>query len=287
MPGKPAEDLTDDAALGGRLHLLQPRRGHRFGHDAILLAAATPARSGDRVADLGAGVGAAGLALASRVPGARVTLVEIDARLAALAQENASRNGFAASVDAVTLDVAAAAADFAAAGLAAASCDIVLMNPPFHDKRSAGLPRSAPPRRPFAGGREPRRLGGGGRTAVAAGRYPDADLPRRRPAHAARPARRGGSAPSRSCRCIPSPAPPRSACFSPQSRRAAARLRYCRAWSWRKPTARLPRKPRRCCVTAPRWRSSSADRDRTVSRRSPASPRRLRRFGAKTAVEKA
>jgi tRNA1(Val) A37 N6-methylase TrmN6 len=144
MPGEPAEQLTDDAALGGRLRLLQPRRGHRFGHDAILLAAATPAQGGDRAADLGAGVGAAGLALASRVPGVRVTLVEIDARLAALAQENAGRNGFAASVDAVALDVAAASADFAAAGLAAGSCDIVLMNPPFHDK---ALPASPDPRR--------------------------------------------------------------------------------------------------------------------------------------------
>jgi tRNA1(Val) A37 N6-methylase TrmN6 len=141
---EPAEQLTDDAALGGRLHLLQPLRGHRFGHDAILLAAATPARSGDRVADLGAGIGAAGIALASRVPGARVTLVEIDQRLAALGQENATRNGFAAFVDAVALDVAASSPDFAAAGLAAGSCDIVLMNPPFHDK---ALPASPDPRR--------------------------------------------------------------------------------------------------------------------------------------------
>jgi tRNA1(Val) A37 N6-methylase TrmN6 len=131
MPAEP--DLTDDAALGGRLRLLQPRRGHRFGHDAILLAAATPARAGDRIADLGAGVGTAGLALAARVDGARVTLVEIDARLAALAGENAARNGLAARVDAVALDVAAPADAFAAAGLAAESCDIVMMNPPFHD----------------------------------------------------------------------------------------------------------------------------------------------------------
>src|SRR5579872_6937165 len=90
MPAEPPPealppDLTDDAALGGRLRLLQPRRGHRFGHDAILLAAATPVQAGDRVAELGAGVGAAGLALAVRVPGVRVTLVEIDADLAALA----------------------------------------------------------------------------------------------------------------------------------------------------------------------------------------------------------
>jgi tRNA1(Val) A37 N6-methylase TrmN6 len=131
MPAEP--DLTVDAALGGRLRLLQPRRGHRFGHDAILLAATTPARAGDRIADLGAGVGTAGLALAVRIDGARVTLVEIDARLAALAGENAARNGLAGRVDAVTLDVAAPADAFAAAGLAAESCDIVMMNPPFHD----------------------------------------------------------------------------------------------------------------------------------------------------------
>jgi tRNA1(Val) A37 N6-methylase TrmN6 len=131
MPAEP--DLTDDAALGGRLRLLQPRRGHRFGHDAILLAAATPARTGDRVADLGAGVGTAGLALAARVDGARVTLVEIDAQLAALAGENAARNGFADRVDAVALDIAAPADAFAAAGLGPECCDIVMMNPPFHD----------------------------------------------------------------------------------------------------------------------------------------------------------
>jgi len=40
-PDRPG--VTDDALLGGRLHLLQPKRGHRFGHDAILLAASIPA----------------------------------------------------------------------------------------------------------------------------------------------------------------------------------------------------------------------------------------------------
>jgi len=124
-------DLTDDAVLGGRLRLWQPRRGHRFGHDAILLAAATPAR--DRAVDLGAGVGAAGLALAARVPGLRVTLVDISANLAALAALNAARNQLAGRVDAVALDVAASAADYAVAGLPPASCDAVLMNPPFND----------------------------------------------------------------------------------------------------------------------------------------------------------
>lgn len=130
-------DVTDDAALGGRLRLLQPRRGHRFGHDAVILAAATPARPGDRVVDLGAGVGLAGLALATRVPGCRVTLVEIEPALAALARENAACNGLADRVDVAALDVAADAATFAASGLSPASAGAVLMNPPFNDAASA------------------------------------------------------------------------------------------------------------------------------------------------------
>jgi tRNA1(Val) A37 N6-methylase TrmN6 len=68
-------DTTDDAVLNGRLMLRQPRRGHRFGHDAILLAAATDARGEECACELGAGVGAAGLALAQRVPALSVTMV--------------------------------------------------------------------------------------------------------------------------------------------------------------------------------------------------------------------
>jgi tRNA1(Val) A37 N6-methylase TrmN6 len=131
MPAEP-EKTSDDAVLGGRLVLRQPLRGHRVGHDAILLAAATAAKNGDHAVDLGAGVGAAGLALARRVDGVSVTLVELDPALAALARGNAERNGLAQRVRAVCLDVLASAAAFAAAGLASGSAACVLMNPPFN-----------------------------------------------------------------------------------------------------------------------------------------------------------
>lgn len=123
--------FTEDAFLGGRLRLRQPRSGHRAGHDAMLLAAATPARSGDRVAEFGAGVGAAGLAVARRVANVKLVLVEIDAELAKLSRENAAANAIAA--EAIVLDVASAAAAFAAVGLGPDSVDVVLMNPPFND----------------------------------------------------------------------------------------------------------------------------------------------------------
>jgi tRNA1(Val) A37 N6-methylase TrmN6 len=128
-----SEATTDDAVLNGRLRLRQPRRGHRVGHDAILLAAATPARAGERAVDLGAGVGAAGLALAARVPGVIVTLVEVDPMLAALAGENAERNRLADRVNVAVLDIAAPARAFAAAGLTSSSVQRVVMNPPFND----------------------------------------------------------------------------------------------------------------------------------------------------------
>jgi tRNA1(Val) A37 N6-methylase TrmN6 len=128
---EPSRQFTEDAFLGGKLRLRQLKSGHRAGHDAMLLAAATSAQTGDRVADLGAGVGAAGLALAKRVAGIELVLVEIDATLAELARGNAVANAIAADV--IVLDVTSAAAELAAAGLIADSVDVVLMNPPFND----------------------------------------------------------------------------------------------------------------------------------------------------------
>ena len=132
MPAESEGAVTDDAILGGRLKLKQKRRGHRVGHDAVLLAAAGGEAAG-HVVDLGAGVGAAGLALAVRVPDVTVTLVEVDPELAALAAENARRNGLGDRVRAVTLDVGAPGHAFAAAGLGPGSAARVLMNPPFND----------------------------------------------------------------------------------------------------------------------------------------------------------
>jgi len=125
--------LTEDAFLGGRLRLRQPKSGHRAGHDAMLLAAATPARPGDRVVDFGAGVGAAGLALATRISGIRIVLVEIDEILAELARGNAASNRIEAKI--IAMDLASGAEAFAGAGLAPDSVDVVLMNPPFNDSK--------------------------------------------------------------------------------------------------------------------------------------------------------
>ena len=140
-------ETSEDAILGGRLRVRQPLRGHRVGHDAILLAAATAARSGELAVDLGAGVGAAGLALAARVPGLKLALVEIDAGLCALASDNARLNRLDDRTVVLACDVEDVDALFAA-GLSAGSVDRVLMNPPFHDAQRQNA--SPDPRRRLA-----------------------------------------------------------------------------------------------------------------------------------------
>ena len=142
-----AGEISEDAVLGGRLRLRQPKRGHRVGHDAILLAAATAARAGELAVDLGAGVGAAGLALASRVEGLNVTLVEIDPALCALAADNATLNRLNDRVRVLNADAEKALS------LAEGSADRVLMNPPFNDPARANV--SPDPRRRLAHVGEP------------------------------------------------------------------------------------------------------------------------------------
>jgi tRNA1(Val) A37 N6-methylase TrmN6 len=97
---------TENALLGGRIRLLQPSRGYRVAVDAVLLAAAVDAAPGDRVLDLGAGVGAVGLCLAARVPGCTIVGIELQLGLAALAIRNAVLNGVEGRMKTIVHDLA-------------------------------------------------------------------------------------------------------------------------------------------------------------------------------------
>ena len=130
----PDGETSEDAILGGRLRVRQPLRGHRVGHDAILLSAATAARATESAIELGAGVGAAGFAIAARSPGMKVTLVEIDPVLCALARHNTRLNKLDERVTVICAD-AESVDRLSSAKLSAESFDRVLMNPPFHDSR--------------------------------------------------------------------------------------------------------------------------------------------------------
>jgi tRNA1(Val) A37 N6-methylase TrmN6 len=124
------EATTLDTFFGGRLHIRQPADGHRVGTDAMLLLALARSLSGQRVADFGAGAGVAGLGLAMLEPERKLTLVERDASIAALAHENSERNELLVNTRIVQADLTSAKA-ISAAGIDPASLDLVMMNPPF------------------------------------------------------------------------------------------------------------------------------------------------------------
>lgn len=142
MTGAP--ETTTDAFLGGALMLRQPARGYRAGIDPVLLAATCPGDGGDAtILDCGAGVGTVGLCIATRLPQSRVTLVERDPVLAALARDNIAANALQNRAEIVMADLAAPLSRTPELAARAGTFDHVLANPPFHVDASGT--RSADP----------------------------------------------------------------------------------------------------------------------------------------------
>lgn len=126
-----------DSFLDGKVRVDQPLSGFRSGLDAVMLAAAVPAKPGQAVLELGAGSGAASLCLATRVPHLTVTGVEIDSGLAAAANRNAAVNGMGGRVSFAAADI------FALPPELKRDFDHVSANPPFHEGQKSPDPARA------------------------------------------------------------------------------------------------------------------------------------------------
>jgi tRNA1(Val) A37 N6-methylase TrmN6 len=132
LPGE-----TVDAFHRGAFHIVQPKgRGHRSGMDAMLLASLIADNGQIRVADLGAGAGAAGIAVASRLERAEVVLFERSVEMASFAVKSLAlpeNERFAARVSVVEADVTLTGKARNEAGLVDDSFHHVIMNPPFNN----------------------------------------------------------------------------------------------------------------------------------------------------------
>jgi tRNA1Val (adenine37-N6)-methyltransferase len=126
------DDFTSDKFLNGRVTVRQSVSGFRSGLDAVMLAAAVPAREGDEVLELGSGAGAASLCLAKRT-GCSIFGLEIDPALAALADENAAQNELPRAAF-TRGDVHDIPPELRRA------FDHVMCNPPFHDDEGRASP---------------------------------------------------------------------------------------------------------------------------------------------------
>jgi len=136
--------FTIDAFHRGAFHLVQPAgKGHRAGLDAMLLAAAVPNGFHGDLADLGAGAGAAGFAVAARCSRAQVLLVEKVATMADCALQSCGlfeNAGLAARIKVARADVELSGPERVRAGLPDRSFDFIIMNPPFNSARDRATP---------------------------------------------------------------------------------------------------------------------------------------------------
>jgi tRNA1(Val) A37 N6-methylase TrmN6 len=127
-------EVSDDTLLSGRVIYRQPLHGYRTGIEPVLLAAAIPARPGDRVLEAGTGAGAALLALCARVDNLSGTGLERDAGMAQLAAGNLAANSFPGIRIVRTLVEA-----FRPDGI----YDHAFANPPWHSDTSTPSPDAA------------------------------------------------------------------------------------------------------------------------------------------------
>src|ERR1700719_1871599 len=127
---------TTDSILNGALTLVQPRNGYRFSMDSILLGRFVRVRKRDRVLELGAGCGVISVMIAALWLPREVVAVEIQPDLAAIAERNAALNQLD-SIRVISADLRARRIE----GLAPASFDVIVANPPY---RALGSGRRSP-----------------------------------------------------------------------------------------------------------------------------------------------
>jgi tRNA1(Val) A37 N6-methylase TrmN6 len=127
---------TVDQFHRGRFVLVQPKgTGHRSGIDAMILASAVPTGFGGRLVDLGAGAGAAGLAVAARCASSTIILAENDPVMLAFADKtlkHESNQMLATRVSLIDSDICLTGKRRVASGLADNAFDFAILNPPFN-----------------------------------------------------------------------------------------------------------------------------------------------------------
>ena len=130
---RPGVEAVENGFLDGKLRILQPAEGYRAATDPVLLAACTPAVSGQSVLDLGTGVGTAALCLCHRVEGLELHGLEKQAEYTVLARRNADQNSIPMQVH--DGDILMMPPE-----LKQRSFDVVITNPPWHGETSFASP---------------------------------------------------------------------------------------------------------------------------------------------------
>lgn len=130
LPGEQLEDLQNGFCI------LQNSAYFPFGTDAVLLAHFAQIKAGERVADFGTGGGIIPILLCARVSVVRVTGLEVQPELCAMAQRSVALNGLEERIDIICGDIKAAKS------LLGTGLDVVVTNPPY-EKADSGKPHAS------------------------------------------------------------------------------------------------------------------------------------------------
>ena len=123
-------EITKDSFLGGGIKIWQPKKGYRAGIDPILLAATVNVSAGQKVLDLGCGVGTASFAIGYRVKNVELYGIEIQKVFADLADLNSKENG-------IELQVECSNISNLSYNITSKNFDHVIANPPYFDRKSS------------------------------------------------------------------------------------------------------------------------------------------------------
>ncbi|MBW2039571.1 MAG: tRNA1(Val) (adenine(37)-N6)-methyltransferase [Deltaproteobacteria bacterium] len=131
MPGLSSSSTTKetlDSLFNGKIRMVQERDGYRFSLDALLLAGFVWLKRGEKVIDLGTGVGIIPIILGKRGEGAQeIVGVEIQENLTKLAKRNVLLNGLEDLITICHGDIRGLKDTFLPS-----SFDVVVTNPPYY-----------------------------------------------------------------------------------------------------------------------------------------------------------
>ncbi len=123
-------EFTKDSFLGGGIRIWQPKKGYRAGIDPILLAASVNVSAGQKVLDLGCGVGTASFAIGYRVKNVELYGIEFQKVFADLADLNSKENGIEFQVECANISKLSS-------NITSKNFDHVIANPPYFDRKSS------------------------------------------------------------------------------------------------------------------------------------------------------
>ena len=122
------DEFTKDSFLGGGIRIWQPKKGYRAGIDPILLAASVNVSAGQKVLDLGCGVGTASFAIGYRVKNVELYGIEIQKVFADLADLNSKENGIELQIECTNISNLSP-------NITSKNFDHVIANPPYFDRK--------------------------------------------------------------------------------------------------------------------------------------------------------